>query len=157
MTWFATGVKHSWNNKSPSKRMLNAIKKRDRHIEKLNLKAGKAPVIHIYSSGEEGSDSEEALSSQQLVSSQSSSLLPYCSPYHSPTKRGRTPSLSQIGDKEGQERSLSRTRLVRDQSPTSSAQRKSITREERERQQQQRQITINEMQAELDSDIRNSN
>jgi hypothetical protein len=150
MTWFATGVKHSWNNKSPSKRMLNAIKKRDRHIQKLNLKAGKAPVIHIYSSGEEDSDSEETSSSQQLVGSQSSSLLPY----RSPPKRGRSPSLSQIGDKEGEKRSLSRTRLVRDRSPTSSIQRESITQEERRR---RRQILINEMQAELDSDIRNSN
>ena len=114
------------------------------------MKAGKTPVIHIYSSEEEDSDLGEASSSQQLVSSQSSSLLPY----GSPPKRGRSPSLSQIGDKEGQERSLSRTRPVRDRSPTSSIQRERITREERQRRQQ---ILINEMQAELDSDIRNSN
>jgi hypothetical protein len=148
-TWFATGVKHSWHDKSPSKRMLNAIKKRDRHIQKLNLKASKAPIIEILSSDEEVSDDEGSLSSQRLVSSQSSSLLPH----HSPPKRGRSPSLFQMGEKEGQERSLSRTRLVRDQSSTSSRQGDGITREERQR----RQELIYKMQAELDKDIRNSN
>ncbi len=169
--------------------MLNAIKKRERHIQKLDLTAKRAPTIYI-SSGSESEDIElrtpsrrpvtnQRQTSLQLVGSRStassSSLRPRKSSsqlvVHQSTpktsslsrgrsrlqlvavqssatstspKRGRSFSL-QLSDDEGEQRSLSRRRLVEDQMLTGESE-EDIEKDQFE----QQQLVINRMQAELD-------
>lgn len=68
----------------------------------------------------------------------------------SPPKRGRSPSLFESGDREGQERSLSRSPVKNRSLISLLPVRRNVTREERQRQQQE---LIYKMQEELDSDI----
>lgn len=128
--------------------MLNAIRKRDRHVQKLNLKAKEQPVIWINSSEEEdeGTGLEAGPSSLRPVSIRSTTT----SSVGSSPKRGRSPSLLHIGNTEGQDRSLSRPRLVVDQYLTGQPEDMDSERVERLR---RRQAMIDEMQAELARDV----